>query len=154
MDKLSLLLNEVGEAVKPDFIFACEMGGHKHGFSHARRDFQNIVEQGLHSRAVCNTSGSYAAVWNIADANVKMLKTDAKKLTCGREVDLVCITFEVHPRGAPQPADVVHHRRAPQPADEIFYLMVGNLHIRTPAGTSGLSLTTRRRLVSQSQLPR
>ena len=64
-DKLALLLNTIDDAVKPDFIFGCEMGGHQQGFSHAGFDFQNIVEQGLYSGAVSNTSGSYAAVWNI-----------------------------------------------------------------------------------------
>ena len=42
----------------------------------------------------------------------------------------------------------VDFRGAPQPAADLFHLVLGNMHIRTPSGGPTVSLQTRRRMVS------
>ena len=99
------------------FIFGCELGGHLKGMTAANVDFAKIVRQAFRD-AKSETHGAYAVVYPrsaqlIEEGNFDPTGTTASVM----RYTIFLITI----RGDSQPAGV--------PA----YLIVGNLHIRTPS---------------------
>ena len=129
-----------------DALFGCEVGGHKQGLSQERlaRAISAFARGGTESKATQN----YIRAWNFgvgghsgatqpAAARLRLESTTCLTLSNrALEPKLVVDTFLLeHVRGA-------DHLRA--------YLVVGNLHLRTPNKKSSPSVATRLRVVKEA----
>jgi len=128
--KLCRLLEKFGQGSDGDFIFGCELGGHREGFAAAEVDFENIVSEAL-PHAQSTTHGAYAVVYQ-SIAQLKDAGTFEPKSVCDAEMHWTI--FEISFHGASQPADVP------------VYLIAGNVHIRTPSNCPSPTMKTRRYL--------
>jgi len=126
--KLCRLLEKFGQGSDGDFIFGCELGGHRQGIAAAKVDFENIVREAL-PHAQSTTHGAYAVVYQ-SIAQLKDEGTFVPTSVCDAEMHWTI--FEISFHGASQPADVP------------VYLIAGNFHIRTPSSCPSPTMRTRR----------
>jgi hypothetical protein len=100
---LSRLLQKVAKGCDADFIFGCEMGGHREGFSHADVDLDYVLREDL-PEASYSLDGAYGVFYNM-DADVAQLrKSGTFTPPCGRDVDMHWTIFEIDFGGDSQPA--------------------------------------------------
>ncbi len=132
------------ETVGPDFMFCTEMGGHRAGFQRAGTDFQELLRN-AYCLASGQSSGAYAAAWNLSRRNAKLTETDTVHISGANDVDMMTTIFRVRGHAAPESAE--QPCAASQRAEATVAVIVGNVHIRTPNKKRPPSLDLRRRIV-------
>jgi hypothetical protein len=122
-----------------DCFFGCEVGGHMQGFNAAGLSVQDMLHPLLPGSQCCSDQ-NYLSSWNIARA----AQPGAPTLSLHSEPHVHRLSSDIlEPQLVVSVFDVLQQQHA-------GYLLVGNLHIRTPQHQKNPTIATKQRMVREA----
>ena len=118
-----------------DMLFGCEVGGHKEGMGAENIDAKNVLKHALLETSHVETMQNYFGSFNLSE---REFEVEAVRATTIKEL----------PSPTLEPQLAVHYLRVKlNGVDAQSYMLVGNLHVRTPAARRTPGITARQSLV-------